>query len=107
MWFLLSLPAGGDAQQAEAAFTARSNACVKDGVTARRAGARAQSGARGLLARPRDDRRQGAGARHYAVLQGGYERLFDAPRAYESVTADDIQKLATELLRPAIAPSAC
>ncbi len=23
----------------------------------------------------------------YAVLQGGYQRLFDAPRAYESVTA--------------------
>ena len=34
------------------------------------------------------------------MLQGGYQRLFDAPRAYESVTADDIRKLAAELLRP-------
>jgi zinc protease len=35
----------------------------------------------------------------YAVLRGGYERLFDAPRAYESVTVQDIQQLASELLR--------
>ena len=33
----------------------------------------------------------------YAVLHGGYQRLFDAPRAYESVTPQDIQKLAAEL----------
>jgi predicted Zn-dependent peptidase len=32
-------------------------------------------------------------------LQGGYQRLFEAPRAYESVTADDIRKLAADLLR--------
>ena len=36
----------------------------------------------------------------YAVLQGGYQRLFETPRAYESVTADDIRKLAADLLRP-------
>ena len=36
----------------------------------------------------------------FAVLQGGYQRLFEAPRAYESVTADDIRKLAADLLRP-------
>ena len=36
----------------------------------------------------------------YAVLEGGYQRLFEAPHAYETVTADDIRKLATELLRP-------
>ena len=36
----------------------------------------------------------------YAVLQGGYQRLFEAPRAYESVTAQDISKLAADLLRP-------
>jgi zinc protease len=44
-----------------------------------------------------DGKAQALGA--YAVLQGGYRRLFDAPGAYESVTADDIRKLAADLLR--------
>jgi predicted Zn-dependent peptidase len=35
----------------------------------------------------------------FAVLQGGYEKLFTEPRAYEAVTVQDIQKVATELLR--------
>ena len=66
---------------------ARSSACAKDGVTAEElARARSQALAdfwRGLATI--DGKAQALG--QYAVLQGGYQRLFDAPRAYESVTA--------------------
>ena len=79
---------------------ARSSACVNGGVTAQElARARSQALAdfwRGLATI--DGKAQALGS--YAVLQGGYQQLFDAPSAYESVTADDIRKLAAELLRP-------
>jgi zinc protease len=99
-WFLLTLPAGGDAHTAEAVFD-REIARLRDsGVTTQElARARSQALAdfwRGLATI--DGKAQALGS--YAVLQGGYKRLFDAPAAYEKVTADDIRKLATELLRP-------
>jgi len=99
-WFFLSLPAGGDIAKAEAAFTDEIARLVKDGVTPEELGrARNQALAdfwRGLATI--DGKAQALG--NFAVLRGGYQRLFDAPRAYESVTVQDIQKLATELLRP-------
>lgn len=99
VWFFLSLPADGDVKQAEAAFTQQIDLLLKEGVTKTElARARSQALAdfwRGMATV--DGKAQALGT--YAVLQGGYERLFDAPRAYESVTTEDIQKLATELLR--------
>ena len=99
-WFLLTLPAGGDAQKAEAVFDREIERVRDGGVTAQElARARSQALAdfwRGLATI--DGKAQALGS--YAVLEGGYKRLFDAPSAYESVTADDIRKLATELLRP-------
>ncbi|HKU16798.1 MAG TPA: pitrilysin family protein [Steroidobacteraceae bacterium] len=99
-WFLLALPAGGDTQKAEAAFDREIERLSKDGVTAQElTRARNQALAdfwRGLATI--DGKAQALGT--YAVLQGGYKRLFEAPRAYESVTADDIRKLAVELLQP-------
>jgi zinc protease len=99
-WFLLTLPAGGDAQKAEAVFDREIQRVRDDGVTAQElARARSQALAdfwRGLATI--DGKAQALGS--YAVLQGGYKQLFDAPSAYESVTADDIRKLAAELLRP-------
>jgi zinc protease len=72
---------------------------VKDGVTPQElARARNQALAdfwRGLATI--DGKAQAVG--NYAVLRGGYKHLFEAPRAYESVTVQDIQKLAAELLR--------
>ncbi|HEV8331917.1 MAG TPA: pitrilysin family protein [Steroidobacteraceae bacterium] len=98
-WFLLTLPAGGDAQKAEAVFDREIERLRDGGVTAQElARARSQALAdfwRGLATI--DGKAQALGS--YAVLQGGYQRLFDAPSAYEKVTADDIRKLATELLR--------
>jgi zinc protease len=99
-WFLLTLPAGGDAQKAEAVFDREIERVRDGGVTAQElARARSQALAdfwRGLATI--DGKAQALGS--YAVLEGGYKRLFDAPSAYESVTADDIRKLAAELLRP-------
>jgi zinc protease len=99
-WFLLTLPAGADTQKAEAVFDREIERLRDGGVTAQElTRARSQALAdfwRGLATI--DGKAQALGS--YAVLQGGYQRLFDAPRDYESVTADDIRKLATELLRP-------
>ena len=99
-WFLLTLPAGADTQKAEAVFDREVERLRDGGVTAQElTRARSQALAdfwRGLATI--DGKAQALGS--YAVLQGGYLRLFDAPRSYESVTADDIRKLAAELLRP-------
>jgi len=99
-WFLLTLPAGADTKQAEALFDSEIERVRDAGVTAQElARARSQALAdfwRGLATI--DGKAQALG--QYAVLQGGYQRLFEAPRAYESVTADDIRKLAADLLRP-------
>jgi zinc protease len=99
-WFLLTLPAGADTKAAEAAFDLEIQRLRDGGVTAQElASARSQALAdfwRGMATI--DGKAQALG--QYAVLQGGYQRLFDAPKAYESVTADDIRKLAADLLRP-------
>jgi zinc protease len=99
VWFYLSLPAGSDPAQAEAVFTQEIERLSSDGVTEKELGrARSQALAdfwRGLATI--DGKAEALGT--YAVLRGGYQRLFDAPRAYESVTAAEIQKLARDLLR--------
>jgi zinc protease len=99
-WFMLTLPAGADTQKAAAVFDSEIKRLRDGGVTAQElARARSQALAdfwRGLATI--DGKAQALGS--YAVLQGGYQRLFEAPRAYESVTADDIRKLAADLLGP-------
>ncbi|HEY0943462.1 MAG TPA: pitrilysin family protein [Steroidobacter sp.] len=99
VWFFLSLPADGDAKQAEEAFTAQIERIIKEGISKEElARARSQALAdfwRGLATI--NGKAEALGT--FAVLQGGYEKLFDAPRAYEAVTRADIQKVAGELLR--------
>jgi len=99
VWFFLSLPADGDVVKAEAAFTQQLEQLLKDGVTKEELGrARSQALAdfwRGMATV--DGKAQALGT--YAVLQGGYKKLFDAPREYEAVTQEDLQKVASELLR--------
>jgi zinc protease len=98
-WFFLSLPAGGDVAKAEAAFDREIERLNKDGVSVEElTRARNQALAdfwRGMATI--DGKAQALG--NYAVLLGGYQRLFDAPRAYEAVTVADIKKLANEMLR--------
>jgi len=98
VWFFLSLPADGDAQQAEDAFTQQLDRLMKQGVTKEELSrARSQALAdfwRGMATI--DGKAQALGT--FAVLQGGYEKLFNEPRALEAVTVQDIQKVATDLL---------
>ncbi len=100
VWFMLSLPAGGDLARAEAVFGSQIDKVISSGVTEMELDrARNQALAdfwRGLTTI--NGKAQALGT--YAVLQGGHERLFDAPKAYERVTREDIQKVATELLKP-------
>ena len=98
VWFFLSLPAGGDTTQAEAAFD-REIERLRDGRRDRaRAGARAQPGARRLLARPGDDRRQGAGAR---PVRGAARRLSKTVRRAARVRKRDSRG------HPASSPQTC
>jgi zinc protease len=100
VWFMLSLPAGGDVAHAESVLGGEIDKVISSGVTqAELDRARNQALAdfwRGLTTI--DGKAQALGT--YAVLQGGYERLFDAPQAYERVTLQEVQKVAAELLRP-------
>jgi len=99
VWFFLSLPTGGDVKAAESAFTQQVDRLIKDGVTPQEV-SRARNQALADFWRriaTIDGKAQELG--NYAVLKGGYERLFEAPRAYEAVTPEDVRKLAAELLR--------
>jgi zinc protease len=99
VWFLLSLPAGAQTAPAEAAFTDEIRRIAADGVTGQElARARNQALAdfwRGLTTIDGKARALGT----YAVLKGGYQKLFDAPASYQSVTPEQVQKLAAELLQ--------
>jgi zinc protease len=98
-WLFLSLPSQGDAQQAEQAFDAQMERFRTSGVTAEElARARNQALAdfwRGMATI--DGKASALG--EYAVLKGGYQKLFDVPRAYEQVTVEDIRKIAEQYLR--------
>jgi zinc protease len=98
-WLFLSLPSQGNAQQAEQAFDAQMERFRTSGVTAEElARARNQALAdfwRGMATI--DGKASALG--EYAVLKGGYQKLFDVPRAYEQVTVEDIRKIAEQYLR--------
>jgi zinc protease len=100
LWLFLSLPSQGDLERTEQAFNAEIERVRTSGVTAEElTRARNQSLAdfwRGLATI--DGKAEALGS--YAVIKGDYRKLFDAPRAYEQVTIDDIKKVAVELLRP-------
>jgi zinc protease len=99
-WLFLSLPAQGDLARAEQALDVEIERIRNQGVTAAELSrARNQALAdfwRGMATI--DGKAEALGS--YAVLKGGYKKLFDAPRDYEKVTVDDIKTLANELLRP-------
>jgi len=96
-WFFLSLPADGDRARAEASFDTEIARIRSDGVTAEEL-ARARNQALGDFWRGLatiDGKAAALGS--YAVMKGGYQKLFEAPHAYEAVGAEDVKKLAAEL----------
>lgn len=99
VWFFLALPAGADTRAAEAAFDAEIERVIAAGVTQEEL-ERARNQALADFWRSLttiNGKAQALGT--YEVLRGGYARLFDAPQAYEAVTREQLQEVATELLR--------
>ncbi|HEY6642099.1 pitrilysin family protein [Povalibacter sp.] len=100
VWLFLSLPSGGDLQQAEKAFDQQIDRIAREGVTVAELN-RARNQAIADFWRELatiDGKADLLGS--YAVLKGGHQKLADAPAAYERVTVDEIKKAAAELLRP-------
>lgn len=99
VWFYLSLPATGNVDAAEQAFDVQIRQLRRDGITAAEL-ARARNQALADFWRRQttiDGKAETLG--NYAVLRGGFQKLFDAPHAYEAVTVADIKSLADDLLR--------
>ena len=99
VWFFLALPAGADTRAAEAAFDAEIERVIATGVTQDELD-RARNQALADFWRSLttiNGKAQALGT--YEVLRGGYAGLFEAPQAYEAVTREQLQKVATELLR--------
>jgi zinc protease len=96
-WFLLTLPAGGDSSAALAVLDEQLAAFASTGPTAKEL-TKARNLAladfwRGLATI--DGRAHMLG--QYEVFHGDYHKLFEAPAAYEAVTADAMRKLAARL----------
>ena len=101
VWFYLSLPAGMDPARTQAVFDQEIQRIGTQGISAAEL-ARARNQALADFWRRLatiDGKADSLGT--YALLRGGYQKLFEAPREYARVTTEDLQKLAAELLQPA------
>lgn len=100
LWLFLSLPSDGDLQRTQTAFDAEIERIRNEGVSTEEL-SRARNQALGDFWRGLatiDGKAEALGL--YAVMKGGHQKLFDAPRAYQQVTTQDVKKLAAEILRP-------
>lgn len=98
-WFFMTLPSGGDAAAAEAAFTREIEKVAAGGVTAPEL-AKAKSLVTADFWRNLatiNGKAQALGT--YAVFHGNYGKLFDVPATYEKITADQVKALAARLLK--------
>jgi zinc protease len=98
-WIYAVVPPGGDVSRTEKLVDEEIARIVRDGPTpAELSKARNQALAgfwRGL--QTISGKAQALGT--YEVFHGDYRKLFDAPAVYESITAEDVQKAAAEVLR--------
>ncbi len=99
-WVYAIVPPGGDVARTERLVDEEIARMVKEGPTAAElAKARNQSLAdfwRGLATI--SGKAQALGT--YQVLHGDYRKLFDAPTAYQTITAEEVRKAAAEVMRP-------
>jgi zinc protease len=98
LWFMLTLPEGGDLAAAQKALDAQLAQVVDAGVTEaelRRAKNLAASGFWKSIATI-DGKARMLG--HYDVIRGDWQALFTAPAAWESVTREQVQAAAAEYL---------
>jgi zinc protease len=99
LWFMLTLPEGGDLAAAGKALDAQLAQVVESGVTEaelRRAKNQAASGFWKSIATI-DGKARMLG--EYAVIHGDYGKLFAAPAASEAVTREQVQAAAKSILQ--------
>ena len=99
LWIYAMLPPGGDLAKAEALLDDELAKLARDGVTAdeleKARNLKASAFWRSMATINGKARALGT----YEVFNGDYRKLFDAPAAYEAVTAADVQALARRILR--------
>jgi zinc protease len=99
LWVYAMLPPGGDVTKVEALLDDELGKIARDGVTAaeldKARNLKASAFWRGMATINGKARALGT----YEVFNGDYRKLFDAPAAFEAVTAADIQALAIQILR--------
>ena len=99
LWIYAMLPPGGDMAKAESLLDDELAKIARDGVTAaeldKARNLKASAFWRGMATINGKARALGT----YEVFNGDYRKLFDAPTAYEAVSAADVQALASRILR--------
>jgi zinc protease len=99
LWIYAMLPPGGDMAKVEALLDDELGKVARDGVTEaeleKARNLKASAFWRGMATINGKARALGT----YEVLNGDYRKLFDAPAAYDAVTAADVQALAKRILR--------
>lgn len=99
LWIYAMLPPGGDMAKVEALLDDELAKVARDGVTAaeleKARNLKASAFWRGMATINGKARALGT----YEVFNGDYRKLFDAPAAYDAVTAADVQALAKSILR--------
>lgn len=99
LWVYAMLPPGGDAARVEALLDDELGKVARDGVTAaeleKARNLQLSEFWRGMATINGKARALGT----YEVFNGDYHKLFDAPAAYDAVSAADVQALAKQILR--------
>lgn len=99
LWVYAMLPPGGDAVKVEALLDDELGKVALGGVTAgeleKARNLKATEFWRGMATINGKARALGT----YEVFNGDYHKVFEAPAAYEAVTASDVQALARQILR--------
>ncbi len=99
LWVYAMLPPGSDTAKLEALLDDELGRIARDGVTAaeldKARNLKASAFWRGMATINGKARALGT----YEVFHGDYRKLFDAPAAFEAVTAAEVQALAKQILR--------
>ncbi len=99
LWVYAMLPPGGDMAKVEALLDDELGKIARDGVTAaeldKARNLQLSEFWRGMATINGKARALGT----YEVFEGDYRKLFEAPAAYEAVTAAEVQALAKQILR--------
>lgn len=98
-WIFATVPSGGDPARTEQLLTRELESVARDGVTDAELNRAKNLFASGFWKQigTIDGKAELLGS--YQTFHGDYRKLFTAPAAYESVSRDDVRKLASEVLK--------